>query len=576
MARLGRPDRVERTAALVRGLQRALPLGSNALRWWSVAVLAMCGVLLLSCAALADRHFHSGVMTGEEAPIVFHPTGRPVATNLDLNVLGANPIEVVASTLQSYGFRFVRLTILWSEIEPVAGATDWQRTDEVVEALTQRDVQILAVLRGTPEWARTPQQVSAPDAPPADPATFAVFARAFAERYGDRVRYVQVWDLPNLPERWGREPATPESYVELLAAAQVEIKAVQPDVSIVLSEFEPRPGSGGLGDLDFLRAVYASGAESFFEVVAATVDGGERSPFDRTVDPDRTNLSRLALVRDVMQAAGDTSTPVWGTRYGWRSDPPPSVVTPELQAEFAVAGIERAREEWPWLGMLFAWSFITFPDDPAQPYALLTTEGGATAQFTAIAEYATGPVSAAAGIGYIPTGARSLTYSGRWQEQELPLRTYQTTTEVGARVTIVFDGTGIIAYLRRGPDAGAIDASIDGRQISEWSGSSLASFQARDVPLPLVSGLDDQRHELVLTLTEPGDLTVGGFVVTQELPFLWPIAMLAVGGAFSISLAVWQATRLVAVRAGLLRHGRGDDVWVNVPELTRVPSLRRT
>lgn len=576
MSRASRPDRAERAAALVRGLQRALPLGTDALRWWSAASLGVCGVLLLAGAALADRHFHRGVMTGDEAPFVFHPTGRSMATNLDLNVLVANPIDVVASTLQSYGFRFVRLTFLWSDIEPTPGATDWRRTDEVVEALTQRDVQILAVLRGSPEWARMPEQITAPDAPPADPATFGAFARAFAARYGDRVQFIQIWDLPNLPDRWGGAPATPDQYAELLAAAHVEVKAVHPDVSIVLSEFAPRPAPGGLGDLDFLRGVYATSAEPFFEIVAATVDGGERSPFDRIVDPDRTNLSRLVLFRDVMQAAGDAGTPIWGTRYGWQAGPPPSVVTPEVQADFAVAGIERAREEWPWLGMLFAWTFITVPDDPALPYSLLTAEGGATAQFTAIAEFATGPKSAAAGIGYVPTGARSLTYTGRWQEQDLPLRTYQTTTEVGARVTIVFDGAGLIAYLRRSPDAGAVDAAIDGRPLADWSGSSLASFQARDVPLLLVSGLDDGRHELVLTLTEEGDLTVGGFVVTHELPFLWPIAMLAAGGAISLLLAVWQATRLVAVGAGMLRQGRGDDVWVNVPEMTRVPTLRRT
>ena len=66
--------------------------------------------------------------------------------------------------------------------------------------------------------------------------------------------------------------------------------------------------------------------------------------------------------------------------------------------------------------------------------------------------------------------------------------------------------------------------------------------QARDVPLVLVSGLDDGTHRLVLTLTEEGELTIGGFVVTRDLPFLWPVGLLTCGGALLIFLAVWTAT----------------------------------
>ena len=229
-------------------------------------------------------------MTGEETPYVFHATGRSLATNLDLGVLSGVPLDLVASTLQSSGFQFVRMPFLWSEIEPAPGRFDWERTDAIVAAFSERDVQVHAVLRGTPEWARRPEHASVPDAPPADPATFAAFARAFAERYGDEISFVQIWDLPNRAERWGGVAATPGDYVELLATTHSAIKAVMPDVAVVLAEFDPRPGAGALGDLAFLRRIYAAGAMGYFEIVAATVDGGGRSPFDRTVDPDRINL----------------------------------------------------------------------------------------------------------------------------------------------------------------------------------------------------------------------------------------------------------------------------------------------
>lgn len=490
-------------------------------------------------------------------------------------MFATDQVAVVATALQTSKFRFVRLPFLWSEIEPEPGRFVWERSDLIVDELTTREIEILAVLRGTPVWALPEQAATAVDAPPSDPAQYAAFAAAFVERYGDRIDFVQVWDLPNRPERWGGVPATSAAYVALLTSASVAVEAVDPDVRIVLAEFDPRPGGEELGDLEFLRDIYAADAAPFFDIVAATVDGGGRSPYDRRVDPNRANLSRAILVRELMEEVGDAGTPVWGTRYGWRVGDPPEGVTPEQQAEMTLAGLDRAREEWPWLGLLFTWSFIAGEAEPAAAYALLTPAGVATATFSALATFGGTPAATTAGLGYAPTGARSLTFGGRWQAQDLPPRVFQTTNEVGAAVTIRFEGTGLVAYLRRSPNAGRIDATIDGDPLVVGTDGSLASFRADDVPLVLVSGLEDRRHELVLTLAEEGELTFGGLVVTRELPFLWPVALLAAGGAVLLFLALWRATGVVAERSGLLRRRRGDDLWLTVPELPRVSTLRR-
>jgi hypothetical protein len=568
--------RTERAAGFVLAIRRAVPLSGDLLRLWTSIVLALGGLSLLASAALADRYYHRGVMTGAEEPYAIHPVGREMATNVDFDAFQTEGIADVATALQANGFRFVRMTVLWSRVEAEPGRVDWTRTDLIVDELAKRDIAILAVLRGTPTWARVPDMAASDDAPPADPGAFAHFARSFAERYADRVDFVQVWDLPNRADRWGGRPGTPTEYAVLLAAARSAISEVAPAILIVLAEFEPFPGQGAAGDLDFLRGLYDADAAPFFDIVAATVDGGGRSPYDRRTDAGSSNFSRVILFHDLMQDVGDASTPVWGTRYGWRVGAAPTAVTPDQAADFSVDGIERAREELPWLGSLFAWSLISSKTDPAAGYALLTPEGSRTPVFTALSSFANDPASTLAGVGYVPTSARPLAFTGRWQEQSLPPRVYKTTTEVDASVSVDFSGTGLIAYLRLGPKAQTIEATIDGEPLASWSGSSLWAEQAQDVPLVLVSGLEDGTHRLVLTLTEEGELTLGGFVVTRDLPFLWPVGLLTCGGALLIFLAVWTATGLAATRAGLLRRRRGEDVWLNAPELPHLPSVRRT
>jgi polysaccharide biosynthesis protein PslG len=572
------PDRVDRAARLVLAARRILLIDADWLRLLSAAGLFSIGVLLLVGAGLTDRYFHRGVNTGAEEPYVFLPTGRDLATNVDLRIFQSIELPTVATVLQSSGFRIVRQPLLWSDVEPTQGDFAWERYDAIVAELNARDIEIVAVIQGTPAWARTAGEEGATDASPLDQEVFAGFVRQVVERYGAEIAFVQIWDRPNEPDRWGGRVATPAEYATLLATAHGAIQSARPSVLTVLAEFEPNPANDGLDDLSFLAGLYSAGAAPFFDVVAATVDGGGRSPYDRRIEPERANLSRVVLMREAMERAGDAATPIWGTRFGWEVSEPPRGVSADDQATFVLDALDRARTEWPWLGLLFAWSLYPSAGDPDAGYALWTIGNDgrprATQLFHELGTIGTGAGSVA-GVGFVPTNARAIGYSGRWQDQSLPPRAFRTTNEVGATIRVAFDGTGLIAYLRLSENAGTIDALLDGKPLPAWTESSLASSQADDVPVLMVSGLPEGPHELVLTLREGGDLTVGGFIVVRDLPFLWPVALLAGAGCAMVVLAVWLAIGVVAIRNGVLRRRRGEDVWLNVPELPRVPAVRR-
>ncbi len=110
-----------------------------------------------------------------------------------------------------------------------------------------RDLVPLVVLDGSPAWARAEQDrapVDNPLAPPADPDDMARFAAAFATRYGDKVRYYQVWDEPNIAPHWGNHWIEPVAYAQLLKAVAPAIRAADPDAVIATAALAPTTDRG--------------------------------------------------------------------------------------------------------------------------------------------------------------------------------------------------------------------------------------------------------------------------------------------------------------------------------------------
>ena len=574
--RIWRPGRAPRpivaVGARLAPLIRRWRAGADAPRLLVGLGLALLGLIVAAGGAVADVYLHRGIETGAEQPAVAHPTGRELATNVDLTLFAPEQIDGVAATLQAAGFRFARQSFAWAEIEPERGRFVWDRYDAIVDALTAAGIQPVAVLHRSPAWARVEAARGAADAPPEEHDAYAAFVAEIVARYGDRLPYVQLWDAPNRPDRWGGAAPDAVGYTALVARGANAVRATRLATKVVLGELDPA-GDGSLGDdLAFLRGVYAAGGGPFFDVVAARVEGGGRSPFDRSVAEDRQNLSRAILFRELMIEADDRAKPVWATRYGWRAGDGSGAVSAAEQADFALAGLERARAEWPWMGPLFAWAFA--PQDGAGTgggYALVDANGAPTPLLGAFGAFARDGRAAVAPTGFLPVDASQVDYGGDWAGQHLNEETYRTTSEVGARLTVRFAGTGMTAILRRSPQAGSVAATVDG----ERSSLDLGWFAATDASWMLASGLADRMHELSLELTGAGELTVGGLVVRRDVPGMWPVMLLAAAGLTLLVVGLRAIAYLVAQRSGHLQRRRDFDLWPELPQLPDWSPTRR-
>jgi hypothetical protein len=124
---------------------------------------------------------------------------------------GAVPAFEDLELMPRAGITSVRLMAHWGSAETTRGTYDWTTLDAMVRETTNRGIQPMLFLYGSPHWATTLDGRDCPDEtctiyPPRSDATraaFAAFAKAAVERYGPGGDF---WEPPSLlPEGDGAE-----------------------------------------------------------------------------------------------------------------------------------------------------------------------------------------------------------------------------------------------------------------------------------------------------------------------------------------------------------------------------------
>jgi hypothetical protein len=179
------------------------------------------------------------------------------------------------------GFKWIRQEFAWADIEIAAkgdftdrrndprGVDAWAKYDDIVALAQKYNVQVVARLTSPPAWSRRDGTARGAFAPPDNLPDYADFVEATLRRYKGRLRFVQIWNEPNLTPEWGDCPTCgvdPEAYTRLLCAAYARAKSVDPEAVIVsgalgqtltLNRFPP---TGGMNEFVFLQRMYDAGA----------------------------------------------------------------------------------------------------------------------------------------------------------------------------------------------------------------------------------------------------------------------------------------------------------------------------
>lgn len=537
---------------------------------------AVLGVSLCLIGVVLGARGQSSAATPTQAPATSAARLWPgIGVGVALERYDAAGRAAALDAIRAAGLTWVRQRFPWDQIEPAPGQYNWAPWDEIVEAAAERNLTLVAVLDGAPLWARAQVDADNPLAPPSHPADFGRFARAFAERYGDRIRFYQVWDEPNIRPHWGARAVDAGGYTRLLREAAIQLRSVDSDAVILLAALAPTVEGGGdnLSDLAFLSDLYSAGAATWFDAAAGQPYGFEQSP-SAPPEADTLNFRRAELLRQVMEQHGDAATPLWLVVYGWHAAPtgqPAAAASPwgsvdeQTQAQWAVEAADWARRHWPWTAGL-AWAWWQPPQPPENPrwgFALVTVDGAPRPALAALARWTQQPHPL--GPGAWSPSAPGLDYAGGWRVTPSAADPPPAAAAGNNRLVVPFEGDGLALRVARGPYWAYLDVSVDGQPANalprDRNGRAylvLYDPLAAEALVTVAEGLSNGPHIAEITATGGWDqwplreiVVLSGAAAARPPWQRWLPWLLALAGA---GLLLASSSRLAAAA---LNTGRG-------------------
>lgn len=345
------------------------------LAWLRLAMLYGIICALIAAGGLLWRATLEGGVGLQRVPVRSLAGGAQpsfVGVNLQIDAYAPEQFALRLQELGAAGFGWVRFRLEWRELEPIPGRWVWDVADRVLEQVASAGLEPVIVLAGAPDWALSEmdRKAGVRTGPPAEYADFARFVERFAQRYGDRVRYYQIWDEPNIAPNWGRRHINPVEYAQLLRTVAPALRQADPDAVILAAALAPTIDRGHLAidEIYYLQRMIAAGAAPFFDVVAIQPFGFGYGATDPRQQPDVLNFSRAALIRRALVDSGLGDKPIWAVRFGWNRmlNSPWGTVTPQAQARYARDALERAWRAWPWLQTM-GWVIDRPAEAPGMP-----------------------------------------------------------------------------------------------------------------------------------------------------------------------------------------------------------------
>jgi hypothetical protein len=204
--------------------------------------------------------------------------------------------------IQDLGVSFVRMDLLWSDIDAGPRRYQFEKYDRLVALTREHGLSLLGVLQynkverenGTETWNRPPDSFD----------EFAAYVGATVSRYKDRISHWEIWNEPNLSVYWSKPKDNLKSYADLLKKSYVAAKKADPSCIIL---------NGGLTEpvVEDVGHLYSQGAKKFFDVLN----------IHTFVDPaDPASEARFdAIIHGTEQVSnqhGDGAKKIWITEMG--------------------------------------------------------------------------------------------------------------------------------------------------------------------------------------------------------------------------------------------------------------------
>jgi hypothetical protein len=351
-----------------------------------------------------------GVLVGCAADRQATPTPNVPVTPLrvglayeTLNFLTDDELATALDTAAVLGATWIRFEFSWRDVQPDSPQEyKWDRFDRVVEEARRRNLNLLPILTYTPAWAR-PTGCSSDKCAPADPAQFARFAVAAAQRYSPSGLHTwEIWNEPNSADFW-QPAADPVSYTQLLRDSSEAIRRADAEALVVMGGLATLETAGGnVSIADFLSGPSESPIQ-FVDALAVHPYTYPNPPsrLGPWANPWLPDASGLPYVQKILRDLGAPNLPIWITEYGAPTGGTESPsgqalshsseinhVTESEQAAIAADAIATAASE-PNVGAVFWYTYRDLAgqtDSTENYYGIERVDGSPKPAFTALAE----------------------------------------------------------------------------------------------------------------------------------------------------------------------------------------------
>lgn len=136
-------------------------------------------------------------------------------------------LKRVVKQIKKLGVGIVRVDFPWNDIEKQQGVFNYARYDQIVDLLTKNDIEILAVVGYSPNWA-----ARAWNMPPDNLDYFYRCALNLVNRYKGKIKYWECWNEPDSKTYFALQDGM-RTYTKLLKKFYKAIKGVDSDALVL-------------------------------------------------------------------------------------------------------------------------------------------------------------------------------------------------------------------------------------------------------------------------------------------------------------------------------------------------------
>lgn len=315
-----------------------------------------------------------GMMLG--LSIFMMPLG---AVNISPSPYGVNvhlTADAVLAKANDVGIKWIRIDIVWSQIETSNNKFLYGSVDRVVNFANNNGMSVVGVLAYSPTWTNKAKKTTLP---PDDINLWRRFVEKTVNRYKTKVKYWSIWNEPNLPVFFeaGKDVFLNKIFIpgaQSIKKADAGAFIVGPDLAHKTAQDQ---------EWYFWMKYILDNAGQYIDVISHHIYKDESVVYLFEMLETGDNL--IPSVKRIIEESGQSAKPFWITETGWHT----SRFSEEVQGERYLEFLQRMRQKgYP--HKIFFYEIIDDINVGVQPFGILRSNRSEKPAFRIYADFIAG------------------------------------------------------------------------------------------------------------------------------------------------------------------------------------------